>query len=1054
MKKYFTLILFSISLFSIKAQITTAEIRGTVLSQDKELLPGVVIIAIHEPTGTRYVASTFENGSYVLSNLKTGGPYNVVTSYISYLPEKRENIFLSLGETKKVEFTISQNATEISEVEISAKQNDPFDSKRRGTGTTIDKETIEKLPTLNRSLAEVSKLTPQSSGSSFGGANYRFNNLNIDGTGANDAFGFQEPASGAGGSTASGTPGSLAKTQPISLDAIEQLQINISPYDVKLGNFTGASINAVTRSGSNKTSGGLYFFDRNQYTTGRSVDASRSKIATYNDFQGGVRLGGALKKDKLFYFLNFENTNRNESVQYKPGSDGSAFNYQEMKDLKDTIQKRYGFDAGTIDDIALKTKSYKLFTRFDWNINDKNQFLIRFNYVDGSSENLERAPTILNFGSQGFTHISKSFNVVSELKSRISNNVSNNLILGYGNVQDKRDPFGDNILPHIEITYNTSNIIFLGTYRESAIFQMKQKNFEITDNLVYYKNKNTFTLGTHTEVFNFDYHFVTPFSGRWAYSSIANFYANKPSRIRGTYNLSDDSYDANYNNPSANFQVILPSLYVQHDYAASSRLRFTYGVRLEGNLFPESPNLILNFQNTSQFANVQSGINNQMILSPRIGFNYDLTGKEKIKVRGGSGVFLGRMPFAWMAYAYVYNGNQFGNIDVRPTTTVNLITDNYSQMAALQPGLKEINIVDKDFKLPRVLKSNLAFDFKLPKDIVFTIEGLYSKTIYDVLFKTINLKDSTVELQGGGDNRNIYASTGASGKYNAGYTNVFMLTNTNKGYRYSISASLSKEFTKGLSIYTAYNYGVSKDVMNGVRVSPQANWEWNQTLDPNNPQLSYSNFDIRHKSISSVSYTKKWKKVLEKSIINLVFNAQSGSPFTYIYSGDLNRDGSPNNDLLYVPNSQSDINLVDIKDGAGNVIVSANEQWNQLETYINNDHYLSSKKGQYTERNGGRTPWNNQLDLRLMNEFKVGKSGQNLQLLIDVINFTNLINRNLGHQFFVPNTTNAGYSLIRVNSINGAGVATYQFNNPTSKPWQTDAIASRWQMQIGLRFNF
>lgn len=1048
-------IIISLFTFTIlcKAQITTAEIRGVISSKNSELLPGVVVVAIHEPTGTKYVATTFENGSYVLSNLKTGGPYSVSTSYISYLPQKKEGIYLALGETKKINFTLSENATELSEVEISAKQNDPFDSKRRGTGSTIDKETIEKLPTLNRNIAEVSKLTPQGNGSSFAGSNYRYNNLSIDGTGSNDAFGFQEPASGAGGSTASGTPGSLAKTQPISLDAIEQLQINISPYDVKLGNFTGGSINAVTKSGSNKTTGGFYLFDRNQYTTGRSLDASRTKIGTYNDFQGGARLGGAIKKDKVFYFINFENTSRNEAVQFAPGTNGSAFNYQEMKNLKDTIQKRYGFDAGTIDDISLKARSYMLFSRLDWNINDKNQFLIRLNYVDGSSENLERAPTILNFGSQGFTHYSKNLNIVSELKSRISNNISNNLILGYGRVHDKRDPFGNAILPHIEITYNTSNTIFLGSYRESSVFQMKQNSYEVTDNLVYYKNKHTVTLGTHTEIFDFDYHFVTPFSGRWAYSSIANFYDNKPTRIRGTYNLTDDSYEYNYNNPSADFKVILPSLYVQHDYAASSKLRITYGIRLEGNLFPNSPNLISNFQNTAQFANVQSGIKNQIIASPRFGFNYDLTGKEKIKLRGGSGVFLGRMPFAWMAYSYIYNGNQFGNIDVRPTTTVNLITDNYSQLANLQPGIKEINIVDKEFKLPRVWKSNLALDFKLPKDIVLTVEGLFSKTIYDALFKTINLKDSTVQLQGS-DNRDVYVTTSAAGKYNSNYTNVFMLTNTNKGYRYSIAVSLSKDFEKGLSLFTAYNYGVSKDIVNGVRVSPQANWEWNQTISSNNPQLSYSNFDIRHKSITSISYTKKWKKILDKSMINLVFNAQSGSPFTYIYSGDLNRDGSPTNDLLYVPKTQSDINLIDIKDANGNVLVSANEQWNQLETYINNDSYLSSKKGSYTERNGGRTPWNNQLDLRISNEFKVGKSGQNIQVLIDVINFTNLLNKNWGHQYFVPNTTNAGYSLIRVNSVNGTGAVTYQFNNPTNKPWQIDAIASRWQMQLGIRFNF
>ena len=952
------------------AQVTTCEIRGSVKSKSNEVLPGVIVVATHQPTSTKYYCTTFNDGSFVLPNLRTGGPYELTASFIGYSPEIKSGIFLSLGETKNVFFILSENTQQLNEVEVVANQNDPFDSKRSGTGTTIGKEKIETLPTLNRSLSEITKLTPQSTGNSYSGSNYRYNNLNIDGTGTNDAFGFQEPASGAGGSTANGTPGALAKTQPISLDAIEQLQVNISPYDVKLGNFTGASINAITRSGSNKTEGSVYFFDRNQYTTGKSVDAERTRIANYNDMQGGTRVGGAIKKDKLFYFINAEYTYRSESVQFAPGSSGSAFSYTDVKNLKDTIKNRYGYDAVSIDDIVLNTVSYKVFTRLDWNINDKNQFLIRMNYVDGYSDNLERAPTILNFGSQGFRHTSKSLNIVSELKSRITNNLSNNLIVGVGNIHDTRDPVGDQIFPHIEITYNTSNIIFLGTYREATVFQMKQRNYELTDNLVYYKNKHTLTLGTHTEFFNFNYHFVTPYAGRWAYKSIDDFYANKPSRIRGTYNLTDDSYSNNFNNPSADFQVILPSVYLQHDYKVNGRFRLNYGLRAEGNLFPASPKLINDFQSTSQFANVQSGIKNQLVISPRLGFNYDLTGNDKIKLRGGSGIFLGRMPFAWMAYSYIYNGNQFGNIDYKPTGPVNLITSDFSQFSTIQPGLKEINIVDKDFKLPRVWRSNLAFDIKLPQDIILTIEGLYSKTIYDVLFKTINLKDSTVSLQGG-DGRPVYAGSGSSAKYNSSYTNVFMLTNTAQGSRYNISVGLSKEFHFGLNIFTAYTYGASKDIMNGVRVSPQANWEWNQTIQPNSPQLSYSNFDIRHRSITNISYTKKWSKILEKTIFNLVFNAQSGSPFTYIYSGDLNRDGSPNNDLIYVPKDKSEIALVDIKDASGNVLVSADDQWNQLESYINNDKYLSSRKGKYTERNGGRTPWNTQLDIRISNEIKV-----------------------------------------------------------------------------------
>jgi hypothetical protein len=1050
--KYALLLLIFIAIKS-NAQVTTAEIRGEITSSQTTLKEAFSITAIHQSTGTTFSSLSEDDGSYVLSNLKTGGPYvvyfrNSVGDSISF-----RDIYLSLGEVKIINPEIKEKESEIEEIEIVANRLE-MDGQKGGTGKTIDKETIQNLPSLNRSLSDATKLTPQSAGNSYGGTNYRLNNLNIDGMGSNDAFGFQEPASGAGGSTAAGTPGALAKTQPISLDAIEEVQVNISPYDVRLGNFTGASINAVTRSGTNRLDGGVYVFNRNQYTTGRSVDAERTRISNYSDLQTGFRIGGALKKDKVFYFVNGEFTDRIETVSFAPGSSTSNFQLNEIQALQDTLMNRYGFESGTLSDAKIAIRSYKIFGRVDWNINENNQALIRVNYVSGYSDNFERTPTILNLQTQSFRHKSENINVIAELKSKINNQWNNKLILGFGNQHDQRDPFGEQILPHIEITYNTSNIIFAGTYRESAIFQMKQKSYELTDNLVYNKRKHTLTIGTHVEIFDFDYHFVTPYNGRWAYRSLSDFYGNRPSRIRGTYNLDDNSFSKNFNEPSADFNVVLPSIYAQHDYRFSRRFLVTYGVRIESTLFPNSPELISSFSQTPAFSGIQSGIKNQLIVSPRVGFNYSVTKDERLKLRGGSGIFLGRMPFAWMAYAYIYNGNQFGNIDIRPSGVVNLVSSNFSDLETIQPGLKEINIIDRNYKLPKVWRSNLAFDYKTKKGFLFTLEGLFTKTVSDVLFKTINAKDSTASLQGA-DNRPVYITTSAAGKENPNFTNVFLVTNTDKGFKYSISLSVSKEFKSGFSFFSAYNYGVSKDISNGVRVSPQANWEWNQTILANDPELSYSNFDIRHRSISNLNYTKNWKNGRHKSQISLVFNTQSGSPYSYIYNGDLNRDGSPNNDLIYVPANQNEINLVDITDGSGNVITSAAEQWINLDNYISSDSYLSKMRGEYAQRNGARTPWNTSLDLRLSNQIYFGKNKkQNIQLMLDIINITNLIYKKWGYQYFVPNTTNAGYSLLTVRSVNGSGVATYQFNSQTSKPYQVDPIASRWQMQLGIRYNF
>lgn len=1052
MKKIYTLLFLLISTSSF-SQLTTAEIRGIISSPSSSQNEVTTVLAIHTSTGTTFSTLSDEDGSYVLGNLRTGGPYTLLFVNFTGDSLRVTGIYLALGEVKQFNAELKVKESAIEEVEIIAKRRE-MDNQKGGTGKTIDKETIENLPSLNRSLFDITKLTPQSSGNSFGGANYRMNNLNIDGMGSNDAFGFQEPASGAGGSTAAGTPGALAKTQPISLDAIEQVQVNISPYDVRLGNFTGASINAVTRSGTNTFEGGVYVFNRNQYTTGKSADEARTRIANYSDLQNGFRVGGALKKDKLFYFVNAEFTDRVETVAFAAGDVGSNFVLSEIQALQDTLSKRYGFESGNLGTAQINIRSYKAFARIDWNINKNNQALIRVNFVNGYSDNFERSATILNLETQSFRHNSENINVVAELKSKLSNQWNNKLIIGYGTQHDERDPFGSQVLPHIEITNNTSNIIFAGTYREAAIFQMKQKTYELTDNLVFNKKRHTLTLGTHNEFFDFDYHFVTPYSGRWAYRSISDFYASRPSRIRGTYNLNNNDYSSNYNNPSSDFSVFLPSVYVQHDYRASRKLLFTYGVRLEGTIFPQAPNVVDEFSETPKFAGIESGIKSQLVVSPRVGFNYSILPENRLKLRGGSGVFMGRMPFAWMAYSYIYNGSQYGNIDIRPTGVVNLISDNYSDLAAIQPGINEINIIDRNYKLPKVLRSNLALDYQSKSGYTFSIEGLFTKTLSDVLFKTINAKDSTVALQGV-DNRPVYVTTSAAGKENPNFTNVFLVTNTNKGHKYSIALSVAKEYKFGLSVFAAYNYGVSKDLSNGVRVSPQANWEWNQTILANDPKLSFSNFDIRHRTISTVSYSKKWRKIIEKSIFTFVLNAQSGSPFSFIYNGDLNRDGSPNNDLIYIPELQTDINLVNITDASGNIVTSAAQQWSDLDYYISNDTYLSKNRGQYAQRNGARTPWNTSLDLRIMNQIKLGKKGkQNIQVMFDIINLTNLIYKKWGYQYFVPNTTNAGYSALTVKSVNGAGAATYQFNKPKSTPWQIDPIASRWQMQLGIRYNF
>lgn len=1048
MKIFFCLVTLIISINSF-AQITSSGIRG-IITLDGNATENVTVKALHEPTGTSYFTTSQKSGNFTLPNLQSGGPYSIIITVVGYTVQKFTDVYLSLGNSYNLNVDLKISSVNLEEVTIATTIG-----KRKGTGnlgTNISKEQLERMPTLSRSLQDFIRLSPQSNGNSLAGANYRFNNLSVDGAALNDAFGFTESASGAGGSQATGSPGSLAKTQPISLEAVQQVQVEISPYNVTLGNFTGGSINAVTRSGTNKTNGSVFFSGRNQLLTGKSADKKRTSIENFHDYQTGFRIGGPLLKNKLFYFGAIEISRRNEPVPFQPGTEGAAIPLSVAQALYDTVLKRYGYDPGTFTDKILQIRSNKAFARIDWNINSINKLSLRHNYVQAFSDNLERNANVLNFGSQGYRHNSTTNSTVLELKSNFSNRFSNSLILGYTKTVDSRDIAGK-FFPHIEITYNTANTIYLGAYREAAVYGLRLKTIEFTDNLTVYKNKHSFTAGTHNEFYNIDYRFLTAFNGRWAYRSADDFYANKPSRIRGVYNLQNNDYDYNRNNSSAKFRVILLSEYLQDEIALSKKLRIVLGLRLDHSLYPDREPVNAAVKATPGFTNFNNITSKKPQVAPRFGFNWDSKGDQQLVFRGGTGVFNGRMPFAWLAYPYYNNGNKYGNIDIRTAGIVPL-QSNVAQVAATyQPGIKEINLLDNNFKLPQVWRSSFGVELKTKNNWGFTIEGVYTKTMRDVLFKTINLKDSTGKLQGTGDNRVVYLGSGNAQKVNSGFTNVFLLTNTSKGYRYQLSATISKK-AENFNFTTSYTYGMSKDVSNGVRVSPQANWEFNQTILANAPVLAFSNFDLRHRSISYGQYTLKTKKSVTS--FTAVFTAQSGTPYTYTYIGDINRDGSSNNDLVYIPRNFSESSLADIKNGSGVVITTAAVQWEQLNNYINNDKYLSKRRGSYAERNGARTPWNQQLDIKVVHTIMLDKNEnkQSLSIALDVFNLSNTISKKWGRQYYVPNILNSSYQLLTVARANTATAPELNFSNPGTTPWQFDQLLSRTQGLLTLRYSF
>ena len=1050
-------IILSVTLFIaitniLSAQVTTSSIKGIILSNDNKPLAKASVEAILINTGEHYTTISQTNGGYSLPNLKSGGPYSITFSYTGFTPYTVNNIQLALGNYFKQNATLIPNNNLEKEIVVISKKDDVFNRRRNGAGTNIGRDQLNTLPTINRSLQDFIKLSPQANGNSFLGSNYRYNNLSVDGAALNDAFGFTESTNGAGGSQATGTPGSLARTQPISLETVQEIQVAVSPYTVTAGNFTGGSVNAVTKSGTNNTKGSVFFSGRNQNLTGKSANNARTKIENYSDIQTGFGLGGAIKKNKLFYFASAEIARKVEPVLFAPGSEGSSIPADIARSIADTLQKRFGYNSGSYSGINIKSHSDKLFGRIDWNISSRHKLQIRNNYVSAFGDYLERGANSLNFESQGYRHISKTNSTVLELKSNFNNKISNNLIIGFTNVNDRRDINGE-VFPHIEITYNTANVIFAGAYREAAVYGLNLKTFEATDNVVLYKNKHTLTLGTHNEIYDVDYRFLTAFNGRWAYSSPANFYANKPSRIRGVYNTTNNDYEFNRNNSSAKFRVLLLGTYLQDEIALAKNFNITAGVRFDFTAQPDQENPNPKVTGVPAFSQYQNKLSNKPQIAPRLGFNWDVLNNQHLQIRGGAGIFNGRIPLNWLAYPYYNDGITYGNIDYRPNGAIVPLEKDLSKIASTyQPNISEINLLDNNFKLPQIARTSLGVDYKTNNNWTFTLEGIYTKTIKDVLYKTLNLKDSTSPMIGSMDNRPVYLGSGDRQKISTGFTSVFLLTNTSQGYRYSISASAAKPVTPTLNIRGSYTYGVSKDVANGVRNSPQANWEFNQTILPNDPKLSNSNFDIRNRFLALVNKQFNFKK--SQTAFTFVYNAQSGSPFSFVYIGDVNRDGSANNDLVYVPVSQADANLIDVKDAMGNITLSTTEQWNNLSRYIDNDKYLSTRKGSYAERNGARTPWNQQLDCKISHTILINKSRQSLSFSLDIFNLSNLINRDWGKQYFVPNLLNGNYQLLTLQSTTNSTKPNYVFNNPTTTAWQVDPLQSRAQGQLSVRYNF
>lgn len=1059
-------------------QETSGSLTGRVLDGSGKTLAGVSITAIHTPSGTRYTLSTDKDGHYTINNMRIGGPYGVSASMVGMKAGQQDNIQVRLGGAQQLDFVLLSDARSLAEVTVTARvQGQRADNY--GAGKNISRQQVQGMPTISRSITDVTRLTPQGSrDNSFGGTNFRYNNVTIDGAINNDAIGFSPSLGGQTGT--SGMAGSSTRSNPISLDAIQDMQVYLAPYDVKIGNFTGGSVNAVTRSGTNKVEGSVYALGRNASLVGKDRIGTLGKMnSDFYDYQAGFRIGFPIIKDKLFFFSNQEITRREDPAQLQVGTAETAhiLSTEDADAITGAVKDRYKglFDAGTAGAYTNWSKSVKFFNRMDWNISDKHQLALRNNTIRSSATHMDRDQQDFRFSSMAFRQTNNQSSTVAELKSRFSNTLSGNAVIGFTVVDDNRDPLSDPGLPQVQIQGRTpGTTVYIGTDREASIFNMRQKTWELTANLNWNIGRHKLLFGTHNELYGIRYGFVNAWNGRVDYNSIEDFIDNKPYRVRASYNYRNNTRDYILNHPAADFRVNMYSLYVQDEIRVNERLRVTPGLRADFAHLPTMPTLSdkvkdiwsdPNFGTTYTYtpvSRIKNDFLNRVQLSPRVGFRWEATEDRKLIIRGGAGLFTGRIPFAWLAYAYYNTGDSYGSFDQRAEEKplvgdplqpgqngmADYIAGNGAVINDPNSGKTQVDLVDNGFTLPQVLRASLGVDYELTGDWKFTLEGMYTKNIKDVLFQQLNTKDNPL-WYGYDKNRQqpVY-----SGTVDSRFSNVYLLSNTDQGYRYSITGTVAKSYG-GMNATLSYTFGRSKDMSNGVRNSMESNWQLNQSLVPNNAGLAYSNFDIRHRIVSSISYSHGWRSA-GRTNVNLFFSAQSGSPFSY---GIVNNSiqGLPQQvSLVYIPMQSEAVNY--FKDIAGGL--TAEQQAQAFNRFIDGNEYLSSRRGDFTERNTGRTPWNVQADLRLAHDLPVSKGGQFVTISADVMNLTNLLYRKWGVQYFSPNTFNSTSSVGLTRTLfppqqNEGSWPVFTFDDP-GRPYSIDYFNSRAQIQLGVRYTF
>ena len=1066
------------------AQITTSGVKGLIKANGEDVI-GATITVTHVPTGAVYRSVTNSVGRFTIQGMRAGGPYTVEISYIGYKTKEIKNVTLKLGEMSDLSTQLEEDAHALGEVVVKGKLG--LDASKTGAAASYSAKDIANMPSISHSIGDITRMNPmvsvsQSGAMSFAGVNNRYNSFQVDGAVNNDVFGL----------TSNGQNGGQAGAQPISTETIDQVQVSVAPFDVRQSGFTGGAINAITKSGTNTFHGSVYGNWLNKdligskYTLMNGKDSQKYDDET--DYRYGVTLGGPIIKSKLFFFANYEKSNKEYPNNYGYGSDASKLGTEGFKIADEvlSILKEKGYNA-SYNNPKNYTKSDKAGIKLDWNINDKHKATFGWRMVNAKQLNSNSTAGYLNASDYQYDFVSKSNTFTAELNSSFSEKINNQFQASYVSVRDHRDPKG--IAPMIQIKNVGGGTLCLGTERSSTANSLNQDIFSFTDNLNWYVNNHTLTFGTHGEYYKFKNLFIQDNYGTYYFNNFDDFkmfasgqtYAASVDKTTGvtTYYNTLNQYryctanvavtgDPRWAPEFAAGQI---GFYAQDKFNVTPNFELTYGLRMDIPLFFDTPteNAEFNASAAKQGWNVVTNhkLSSTPMWSPRVGFRWNIEKEHNMILRGGAGIFTGRIPFVWLSNNFtntgiqtsVYNvygstGLKEGKQNTGKLSDVSLIVDPYKQSEntdKLGTSNQAINVFDKDFKFTQNLRLDLALDFTLA-GIDFTLEGVFSKNLNDIYYKDLTRTEAGKTLGEtyeslSFDNRPMFAKITSTEDANLKkFTNVYMLDNTSKGYSYNLSLSAVKHFDFGLDLAASYTYSRSKSVNCGTSSVAQSNYNYNYTYqNPNSPELGFTAFNVPHQIKASAFYHKDYAEHWNTTV-GLIYTGTSGSPYSLYYYGDLNQDGSNGNDLMFIPTDEQ----IDKMQFKANKNYTADEQKENFREWIANDGYMSKHRGEYFKRYADNLPFESHFDFHLAQtyKFKVGAQVHSVELSFDVLNVGNMFNKKWGR--YTSTGTAKYYS-----PVTYSGNGQFQFLHPGNYEMRSyDDYYSRWRGQLGLKYTF